>query len=85
MSLLSVAYFGHKIPATVISAGTPGPFTFLFGQLKRNLGGNETQRMRKWQRLFVNCFEGKKLIFTKRELLNFCQDGTGTSWCSGKC
>jgi hypothetical protein len=38
--------------------------------MKRSLGGTETQHMRKWQRLFVNCFEGKKLIFTKREFLN---------------
>lgn len=31
------------------------------------------------------CFEGKKMFFfTKLEFLNFCQDGTDTSGCSGK-
>jgi hypothetical protein len=47
--------------------------------------------MRKWQRLFVNCFEGKKMIFTETEFYIFAKMGetcpgvlgSVERWCTG--
>jgi hypothetical protein len=81
---LSLVSDTRSLLAEVISVRTPGKVTPLPGQLKRNLGCSEIQHMRKWQRSFLNCFEGKRLIFIKTEFFNLCQDGTDTSGCSRK-